>query len=90
MVGVAVKVTGAPAQTPVDPPVELMEREAVTTGFTTNAILAALPVAELLGLGQGWLVDTNTCTLFNCVTDVAVVVKVEEVAPPTVVPFIDH
>ena len=89
MVGVAVKVTGVPAQTPVDPPLELMEREAVRTGSTTNAILAALPVAEL-GFGQAALVDTDTCTLFNCVTDEAVVVKVEEVAPPTVAPFIDH
>ena len=52
MAGVAVKVTGVPAQTPVEPPVELIASDAVTTGSTVNEIFPALPVVELPGVGQ--------------------------------------
>jgi len=86
---VTVNVTEVPAQIADDPALELMDTDAVTTGSTTNGIVEALPVAELLLL-QLALVVAYTCTDFSCATDDAVVVKVDEVAPLTADPFIDH
>ena len=85
---VAVNVTVAPGQIVV-PVLALTDTEAVTTGSTVNGTVEAVPVAELLLL-QLALVVANTDTDFSSETDVAVVVKVDDVAPLTGDPFIDH